>query len=165
MSYLLKRVLLNVFLCLLLIACEKENLSNEIVVNDVEMHYEAMELEVTKLVNNYRTQKDLPKLEVLNLISLEAESHSLYMLDNEVLSHDNFDLRTQNLIDNIGAKNVAENVAFGYQSAEKFLEGWLKSPEHCKNIEARYFTHFGVSAKINEDGNYYVTQIFIERSK
>jgi len=164
MSHLLRRVLLSVFLCLL-IACEKENLSNEVVINDVEMHYDTIELELTKLVNNYRSQKDLPKLEVLNLISIEAESHSLYMLNNEVLSHDNFEIRTQNLIDKTGAKNVAENVAFGYQSAESLLEGWLKSPDHCKNIEARYFTHFGVSAKINEDGNYYVTQIFIERFK
>jgi len=164
MSHLLRRVLLSVFLCLL-IACEKENLSNEVVINDVEMHYDTIELELTKLVNNYRSQKDLPKLEVLNLISIEAESHSLYMLNNEVLSHDNFEIRTQNLIDKTGAKNVAENVAFGYQSAESLLEGWLKSPDHCKNIEARYFTHFGVSAKKNEDGNYYVTQIFIERFK
>ena len=85
------------------------------------------------------------------------------MLEQEVISHDNFNDRAKNLIESIGAKNLAENVAFGYDNADSLLNGWLQSPEHCENIESKSFTNFGVSAKINERGRYYVTQIYIER--
>ena len=163
MLQLLGRILLIVFLCGIIIACEKEELSNETPVNDVAMRYEALELEVTNLVNQHRERLGLPTLSVLNLISKEAETHSLYMADQNLLSHDNFDIRHENLVEKTAAISVSENVAFGYKTAEKVLDGWLKSPAHRSNIEAKYFTDFGVSAEMNSLGSYYITQIYIKR--
>jgi len=164
MSNLLRRVLLLVFLCLSISACEKEELNNEIDLNNSTLHYEAIELEVTKLVNNYRSQLGLSTLTVLNLVSKVAETHSKYMVEQEVISHDNFEVRLSNLMENTAALNVGENVAFGYQTAEELLKGWLNSPTHRRNIEAKSFTDFGISAKKNASGHYYFTQIFIERN-
>ena len=161
MSYLFRGMFIA-FLCLSVIACEKEDLKQNNSVVDVPMEYDAIELEISKLVNKHRADKGLLELTILNLISVEAESHSLYMLEHEAISHDNFNDRAKNLIDNADAKNIAENVAFGYDSAESLLNGWLQSPEHCENIESKHFTNFGISVKRTERGSYYVTQIYIE---
>jgi len=114
-------------------------------------------------VNNYRNSIGLAKLSRLNLVSKEAEIHSAYMLNKEALSHDNFDIRTQNLMNNANALSIAENVAYGYQTAEELLNAWLNSAEHRRKIVEKRYTDFGISAKYNLSGNYYVTQIFIER--
>jgi len=163
MTHLLGRILLIVFLCGTMIACEKEELSSESPVDDVAMHYEALELKVSNLVNKHREKLGLSTLAVLNLVSKEAETHSIYMVKQDLLSHDNFDVRTQNLMNNTAAISVAENVSFGYKTAEKVLNGWLNSPTHRTNIEAKYFTDFGISAKINSSGSYYITQIYVKR--
>lgn len=163
MLQLLGRILLIVFLCGIIIACEKEELNSETPVNDIAMHYEALELEVTNLVNQHRENMGLPTLSVLNLISKEAETHSVYMANQNLLSHDNFGVRLENLVEKTAAISVSENVAFGYKTAEKVLGGWLNSPEHRSNIEAKYFTDFGISAEMNSSGSYYITQIYIKR--
>ena len=163
MSYPFRGVLFIVFLCLSMIACEKDDTTINNPIDDVAMHYESIELEITDLVNNYRAQNGLPKLNVLNLVSKEAETHSIYMLNSGTISHDNFDERTRNLIEQIDALSVGENVAFGYKSAQSLLEGWLNSPTHRRVIEGKSYTDFGIAAEKNSNGSYYVTQIFIER--
>lgn len=163
MSYPFRGVLCIVFLCLSMIACEKEDTINNNPIHDVAIHYESLELEITELVNNYRVQNGLPKLNILNIVSKEAETHSAYMLAQKSISHDNFDERSKNLIEQIDALSVGENVAFGYNTAESLLEGWLNSPSHRRVIEGNNYTNFGVAAERNSSGSYYVTQIFIER--
>lgn len=163
MSHLLGRILLIVFLCGTIIACEKEELTNETPIIDIEMQYHFIELEVTNLVNQHRNELGLPTLSVLNLVSKEAENHSNYMAEQNVLSHDNFDIRLEALINKVEALSVSENVAYGHQNAEQVLKGWLNSPTHKSNLEAKFFTHFGISAKMNASGNYYITQIYIKR--
>lgn len=163
MLQLLGRILLIVFLCGIIIACEKEELSSETPIEDVAVQYKILELEVTNLVNQHREKLGLPTLSVLNLISKEAETHSMYMAELDLLSHDNFDIRHENLIEKTAAVSVSENVAFGYKTADMVLNGWLNSPTHRANIEAKYFTDFGISAKLNASGSYYITQIYIKR--
>jgi len=163
MSQLFGRMLLVAFICLTVVACEKEELISETPVNDIALSYEVIELEVMNLVNNHRKELGLPSLSLLNLVSKEAENHSIYMVEQGLLSHDNFDIRTKNLIDKTAAINIAENVGFGYKTAEDLFKSWLNSTSHCKNIEAKRFTDIGISAKKNNSGLYYVTQIFIER--
>ena len=85
------------------------------------------------------------------------------MIEQNMLSHNDFEIRTQNLILNLDALSVGENVAYGYQTAESLLNGWLNSPSHRSTIETKRYTNFGISAEKNSEANYYVTQIFIER--
>lgn len=160
MSKLLGKMLLMVFLISTMIACVKEE---QPVIDDASVQYSDFETEVMNQVNNYRSSIGLAKLSRLNLVSKEAETHSVYMVNKEALSHDNFDIRTQNLMNNADAISIAENVAYGYKTAAELLKSWLNSEVHRRKIEENRYTDFGISAKYNSNGSYYVTQIFIER--
>jgi uncharacterized protein YkwD len=163
MAYLLKRIFFIIFLCGTIMACEKEELTVESEVIVIEKEYITFELEIVNLVNKHRNDLGLSNLKLLNIISKEAEPHSIYMIEKGSLSHDNLDKRTINLMNITSALSVGENVAYGYQNPENVLKGWLNSESHRKNIEGKYYTHIGISAKKNNIGSYYITQIFIEK--
>ncbi|PHS52820.1 MAG: hypothetical protein COB01_06440 [Lutibacter sp.] len=165
MQYLLRRILLIVVVCSGLIACEKEEKlsNNNLLEQDVQVNYSSIELKLLSLVNDHRIQLGLTKLNSLGLISKEAENHSAYMAEKDLVSHDNFNIRTNNLYENLGTVNVGENVAYGYLTANGLLNAWLASSDHRIIIENKNFTDFGVSAKLNASGRYYFTMIFIKR--
>ncbi len=160
MSKLSGKMLLMAFLISTMIACVKEE---QPILDDASVQYSDFETEVMNQVNNYRSSIGLANLSRLNLVSKEAETHSVYMVNKEALSHDNFDIRTQNLMNNADAISIAENVAYGYKTAAELLKSWLNSEVHRRKIEENRYTDFGISAKYNSNGSYYVTQIFIER--
>ncbi|MBE0424364.1 MAG: CAP domain-containing protein [Lutibacter sp.] len=160
MSKLLGKMLLMAFLISTMTACVKEE---QPIVDDAFVQYSDFETEIMNQVNNYRNSIGLAKLSRLNLVSKEAETHSVYMVENKTLSHDNFAVRTTNLMNNADALSIAENVAYGYKTAEELLKSWLNSEVHRRKIEENRYTDFGISAKYNTNGSYYVTQIFIER--
>lgn len=129
----------------------------------VNVIYSEMETEILNLINAYRENNNLSTLDVLNIISTEADTHTNYMIVNGEVSHANFNIRAQNLIKNAGAKFVSENVAYGYSSAQAVVNGWLNSPDHKKNIENPNTTHFGISTECDENGRNYFTHIFIQK--
>jgi uncharacterized protein YkwD len=64
---------------------------------------------------------------------------------------------------------VAENIAYQYSSvgfgteelAEKFVQGWIDSPEHRKNMLNSAATETGVAISHSEEsGHYYAVQMF-----
>ena len=85
------------------------------------------------------------------------------MIENDQVSHDNFSERVTLLSSNANAKNVGENVAYGFNSAQGVLTGWLNSESHRAIIENPHYSHFGISIEKNPSGRNYFTQIFIER--
>jgi len=123
--------------------------------------YNESELETMNLINTYRTSIGLKVLKQNNYISLKSEEHIKYMITNNVVNHDNFPTRSQNIIESIGATNVAENIAYNYNIPQSVLTAWLNSPSHKKHIEGD-FTHFGISIRVNSDGKKYYTNIFIK---
>lgn len=168
MHRLVRRILCVVFVYSALIACEKEEIpsaNSPIEFEDIVVSYSAIELELMTLVNNHRTQLGLTKLNHLGLISKEAENHSIYMVEQDSISHDNYNIRQKNLFDTTGAVKVGENVAYGYNTANALMNAWLNNAEHRVIIERISYTHFGISAKKNDLGRYYFTQIFIERGQ
>ena len=80
------------------------------------------------------------------------------MSDN-VVNHDDFVSRSENIMKVLGAKSVAENIAYNYNSPQAAVNAWLNSPGHKANIEGN-FTHFGLAIRINADGKKYYTNIF-----
>lgn len=133
---------------------------NAVLVENYE--YSANELELADLINEYRVSIGLNALQTINHISYKSEEHNEYMITNNVVNHDFFEQRSQNIIQVLGASKVNENVAFNYVSAETALAAWLASPGHKANIVGE-FTHFGIS--IREDaltGKKYYTNIFIK---
>src|SRR4051812_23476714 len=64
--------------------------------------YTSFEEETLALVNSYRVSIGLNVLEKNNYISLKSEEHNNYMIANNIASHDNFDVRYQNITQTLG---------------------------------------------------------------
>lgn len=151
---------------LLFTSCESDDnavFTEEQSISDIALTYTAMEQDIINLVNDYRITNGLPELNLLNIVSAEAIDHTNYMVQVGELNHDNFAVRHQNLVARANAKSVAENVAYGYLSADGVVNAWVNSDGHKRNIENSEFTHMGISMKKDENGRPYFTNIFIKR--
>ena len=121
--------------------------------------YNSTEVETMALINEYRVSIGLNELKEINHISYKSEEHDHYMIANNVVNHDDFASRSENIMEVLGAKKVSENIAYNYNSPKAALDAWLKSPSHKQNIEGN-FTHFGLSIRVSADGKKYYTNIF-----
>ena len=118
--------------------------------------------EILYHVNQYRGSLGLePIIMCDTYASAYAVDHSKYMIQQNRVSHDNFSIRAEGL-NGIGAQNVAENVAFGFSSAQDFVNAWINSPSHRDILEGNY-THSGIGALQDSYGDYYVTQLFYRK--
>jgi len=164
MKFIYYKLLILVVLITVLTGCNVEEegiFFNE--TTELKEAYSVIELDIMELVNNYRIEKGLNKLEPLNFISSVALSHTNYMVDKDETSHDNFSSRQEVLYENAGAISVGENVAYGFNSGQGVVSAWLKSVDHKSIIENENYTHFGISIEKNKNGRNYFTQIFIKR--
>jgi uncharacterized protein YkwD len=122
--------------------------------------YSLSELETLKLINDYRVSVGLNPLEKTSHISFKSEEHNDYMITNNVFNHNDFNARSESIMQVLGAKNVGENIAYNFKTPQGVLSGWLNSPGHKANIEGN-FTHFGISIKTDPaTGSKYYTNIF-----
>ena len=122
--------------------------------------YNALELETMELINTHRVNIGLNRLEKINHISFKSEEHSNYMIANNVVNHNDFVARSENIMSTLGATTVSENIAYNFNSSQTVLLAWLASPSHKKNVEGN-FTHFGLAVKENPvNGRKYFTNIF-----
>ena len=159
------RALLPLAIVFTMVSCssdssEASSTDNKLVTS---YNYNESELKLITLVNNYRQSIGLNALEVINHISYKSQEHNIYMIDNKVVNHDYFQQRADNLVSVLGASNVAENIAYNYQTPESAMSAWLNSPNHKVNIEGD-FTHFGISVTIDETtGKKYYTNMFIKK--
>ena len=146
-------------------SCSSENLddkADQLAENLITPTTKAIELEILELINDHRLSLGLSTLKDLKVVKSVAYSHTDYMVDNNVVSHDNFYKRSTYLKEHAAAQKVSENVAYGYTSAQSVVSAWIKSEGHKANIEGD-FTNFDVSAEQNDEGKWYYTNIFIKR--
>jgi uncharacterized protein YkwD len=90
-----------------------------------------------------------------------AMAHSTDMFAKKYFSHTSPNgARAGERIEKAGYHWLAygENIGMGYKNEKEVVEGWLKSPGHCRNIMNRDYKEMGV-AKV---GNYW-TQTFGKR--
>jgi uncharacterized protein YkwD len=126
----------------------------------VTYSYNSIELETMELINAHRVSKGLNPLEKINHMSYKSEEHDNYMIANNVVNHNDFAARSENIMKTLGAKSVSENIAYNYNTPQAVLNAWLASPGHKENIEGN-FTHFGIAIKENPaTGKKYYTNIF-----
>jgi uncharacterized protein YkwD len=81
---------------------------------------------------------------------LEAASlvHSADMLQNNYFGHTAPDGSNAGVrIENAGYhwKAYGENIGSGYRNEEEVISGWIKSPNHCKNIMNGAYKEMGVA--------------------
>jgi uncharacterized protein YkwD len=127
----------------------------------MDYSYDSSELEAMNLINTYRVSVGLNELKQINHISYKSEEHDHYMIRNNVVNHNDFVARSENLISVLGAKRVGENIAYNYNSPQSVVKAWLNSPTHKENLDGDY-THFGISIRTNPDGKKYYTNIFVK---
>jgi uncharacterized protein YkwD len=154
-------VIISSFIC----SCSTEDSSASVSQSPsivLNYEYSPVELETMTLINNYRVRIGLNELKKINHVSFKSEEHDYYMIANNVVNHDDFASRSENIINTLGAKKVSENIAYNYNSAKGAFDAWLKSEGHKQNIEGD-FTHFGIAVRENPtNGKKYYTNIFVK---
>ncbi|MBP4141913.1 CAP domain-containing protein [Flavobacterium sp. I-SCBP12n] len=146
------------------ISCSSDNSETQSADASVEKvinySYNSFELETMNLINDHRASLGLKRLERINHMSYKSEEHDNYMITNNVVNHNDFVARSENIMKTLGAKSVGENIAYNYSTPKAVLDAWLASPGHRENIEGN-FTHFGIAIKENPaNGRKYYTNIF-----
>lgn len=125
-----------------------------------------LELEVFRQVNEYRQSRGLSTLRLDERISQQSRFHSEAMAQGSAtFSHDGFDQRIDIISNSISYRGAAENLAYnqGYDDPVKVaVEGWINSPGHHKNMIGD-FDLTGVGVARNDQGEYYMNQIFIKQ--
>lgn len=93
--------------------------------------------EVLALVNKERAAVGCPALTVNEKLTKAAQAHSEDMAAHSNMSHtgsDGSDPGTRITRAGYQWSTYAENVAYGYDTAAKVMEGWMNSPGHKRNI-------------------------------
>jgi uncharacterized protein YkwD len=100
-----------------------------------------------ELMNDHRTSLGCPTLNWNDAVAVVAQAHSEDMVARDFFSHTNPDgdspfdrLHTAG----IAYSAAAENIAYGYPTAEAVLDAWLGSSGHRANIENCSLTEHGV---------------------
>lgn len=150
-----------------LTSCSKDRMGEELEAAELNselpaISYSSFELEVVELVNSYRLESNLPELYLLDDGSHQAELHNQHMIEHNEVCHDDFPSRYSALVNDVHAKAVSENVAFGYRTAEAVVQAWIKSEGHRKNLLGDH-THFGISISEDANGKNYFTNIFVRK--
>ena len=159
------RALLPLAIVFTMVSCSSDS-SDDVATDNkviVTYNYNETETQLVTLINDYRVSQGLNALQVINHISYKSQEHNEYMIDNNVVNHDYFEQRSNNIIQVLGAERVGENIAYNYLTAESATQAWLNSPGNKANIVGDY-THFGISVTVNpETGRKYYTNMFMKK--
>jgi uncharacterized protein YkwD len=108
-----------------------------------------------------------PPLSLSGTLASVALGHATDMAVHDYFEH--LDLSGQSPADRVRAagyheKLVGENIAYGPQSVEEVVKGWLASPGHCQNIMDPHFAQMGIGlapGRVSRRGLFWV-QLFAE---
>ena len=123
--------------------------------------------EVHQLINQYRAQKGLAALKLLEGINLVAEKHSVNMAALKTpFGHEGFDTRSDEVLAHKqNPSSTGENVfmGIGYQErdlASIAVDAWIQSRGHRENIE-KNFVYTGIGIAVGKGNSVYFTQFFV----
>jgi len=106
------------------------------------------ELEIfVELVNDHRVSVGCEPLVWRPDVAEVARAHSQDMVERDFFAHTNPDGASpfdRLRLAGIDYSRAAENIAYGYRTAENVLDGWLGSPGHRANIERCALTQHGI---------------------
>ena len=118
--------------------------------------------EVVRLVNEERAKAGLPALTVDRGAASAAQVRAKEI--ERSFSHTRPDGSSFNSAlteAGVNFRGAGENIAYGQNSPEKVMEGWMNSSGHRANILNRSYTSIGVGHYQNASGVNYWTQLFI----
>lgn len=100
-----------------------------------------------RLMNDHRTTVGCEPLTWIGEVAEVAQAHSVDMVERDFFDHTNPDgLSPFDRMEVAGVQfsRGAENIAWGYGTADAVMQGWLDSPGHRSNIENCALTEHGV---------------------
>jgi uncharacterized protein YkwD len=116
------------------------------------------EKQVVKATNAYRTGLDKVAVKHQSCVDRWAESQARWMAQHQVLKHR--DGRMVQILKACKLTGVSENIAWNYSSGTKTVRAWTRSPGHAKNLRASSMRYIGVGAVKDDDGQWWVAQVF-----
>jgi uncharacterized protein YkwD len=99
------------------------------------------EVELLKIINDYRHEKELSKLVPEVLATKVAYLNNVRMEATNSLNHAYFDNRKAESKSN----RYSENLAKGYNTAPAMFQAYLQSPTHKAVIDRNDMTHLSIS--------------------
>lgn len=150
-------------LILLLTSLECSNTKEEPIPIEYEYQYNAEEINLMEITNQYRVYLGLNQLTPIKHIGYLCEQHNYYMIEKDTMSHDYAYQRQVNLEKLYHASEIGEIIAFNYQNNQSVLSAWINSPDHVKILKRSSYTNFGVSIKQNSNNRKFYTFIFIKK--
>ena len=128
------------------------------------------EREIFVLINRERRKRRLAELQWNDDLADMARKYSEKMADENFFSH--FDVKGANVARRAqkarikGWSKIGENL-FTIENAVEFdafaVKAWMNSPSHRLNILDKDWTESGIGIAQSENGDIYVTQVFIKR--
>jgi uncharacterized protein YkwD len=135
---------------------------------------ESVPARALQLINNVRARgtrcgdrlfAPAPPVRLSSTLTGVASGHAVDMAEHEYFEHE--DLAGQSPAERVRAvgyreKLVGENIAYGPESVDEVVQGWLDSPGHCENVMDARFAEMGIAYAAGEGarrGPYWV-QVF-----
>ena len=125
--------------------------------------------EILKLTNEQREKNGLPSLVMDERLNEAALTHSLEMFELNYQSHYSPTpgrrtvkerMKQAGITPRVQAENIFHCEGFpDEQLAQLSVDQWMKSRGHRANILRREVSHIGLGV-VNQDGKFYVTQVF-----
>lgn len=108
--------------------------------------YDAQECEAVNLTNEHRRRNGLPPLSIAQNCSNLAVSHAQDMAQNNFFSHDSpYNGSFAQRANQFQLRGGGENIAKGFNSAQRVIDGWIRSPGHNRNMLEPGFTKIGIA--------------------
>jgi uncharacterized protein YkwD len=121
--------------------------------------------EIVRLTNSERAANGLAALVVSESLARAAEIQAGQMADAHTMAHTLPGAEFPTLASRAQAVGyeyswIAENIAYGYASAERVMEGWNGSAPHRANILDSRVAEIGVAIAVASDGVPYYATVF-----
>ena len=130
--------------------------------------YGATEARIFDLVNSQRTRRGLPELahnpQLDQMAMIQAQNMARFQRMAHVLPESSLPTLSDRAR-HVGYpyREIAENIALGYPSADRVVEGWMNSSGHRANILNRGVVETGIAVMRSRDGGLYYCQVFGRR--
>jgi len=108
----------------------------------------SFESDVVKAMNRERAAHGLAPLDLNARLEAAADDRIADMFEKHYFSHVSPDgIQPWNWVDQRGYdyREVGENLALGYRSADSVVDGWMHSPGHRANVLGAHFREVGVA--------------------
>lgn len=114
------------------------------------------ESDVVARTNVKRVERDKVALRNQSCVDKYAERQAKWLASHQVLKHQNM----KTILDACNLTGVAENIAFGFSTGNRVVTAFMKSPGHRANLLSSKMRYIGVGAVKDDDGIWWVSQVF-----